>query len=259
MGKVAIIPSGTWMADQVSDGNAAGVFFGKNTVNDMMEAVEQAINDRQRLLDEARRRAGPFREENSCASNLDGMLKLAEQPCDMRLSYIPMTDATTMLGLQHYLGQGWADAEEDMGVWSDGDRAELNFSIKPAKKRLFFYAQVKPFLTRSHSRIEVSLTANGVSVAMWPFDSAQLRGRKWLWCQAEIPEDIAATGDIRLVLDINSPASPLELGLSTDPRKLGIALHQFSLQAEELDSRLAAVEPPEKFSRRLVGWFKRHR
>lgn len=256
MGKVAIIPAQTWMADHVSEGRAAGVLFEKNNKSGLAEAVERAIKDRRHLQAMAHRCARPFREENSCAANLDGMIALAAQAHDMRLGYVPLTDATQALGLQHYFGEGWSSVEDNFGIWSDGDRAEINFSIRPDAKPLFFNVQVSPFLTPAHSRLDISLTANQVPVAEWSFDAARRGDRDWSWRHVQIPEDVVASGDIQVVFSIRSPASPKELGLSADARKLGLALRQFSLLPETHSLDAGSWEKPSGLGR-WRGWLKR--
>jgi glycosyltransferase involved in cell wall biosynthesis len=257
MGKIAVIPAGTWMADHVTEGRAAGVLFAENTVTDMVEAVERTIRDRSRLQTLAHRYARPFREENSCAKNLDGMLKLAGQRHDLRLSYVSLTDATKALGSQFYLGEGWSQVEEGMGVWSDGDRAEINFSLRPeGAKALFFNVQVRPFLAKWHSRIDVSVTANDVPVGEWSLNTEGHGGRHWSWHHAQIPEEVTASDEIQIVLSIRSPVSPKELGLSSDIRKLGIALRQFSLTPEMQSHDLESSEKSSMLAR-LREWLKR--
>lgn len=253
MGKVAIVPAGTWIADHVTEGRATGVLFGRNTVADMVDAIERAIQDRQRLQADAHCNALSFREENSCAKNLDGMLELAGQPRDMRLSHVPLTDATKAFGSQLYLGEGWSEAEEDFGVWSDGARAEMTFSIRPGARVLFFSAQVRPFLTAAHSRLDVSLTANAVPVADWSFDATRRGDRDWTWHHIPIPDELTTSGEIQIVLNFRSPASPKELGLSIDHRELGIALRRFSLGPAIPDVH---AEPVSKRSR-FGHWLSR--
>ena len=150
----------------------------------------------------------------------------------MRLSYVPLTDATNAFGSQHYFGDGWALADEGFGTWSDGEHAEINFSIAPGAPLLFFSVLVRPFLAKSQSRLEVSLTANDVAVADWSFDARRAGDRVWSWRHVPIPETVAASGKIRIAMTIRSPVSPQMLGMSVDSRKLGIAIRRFSLKPE---------------------------
>ncbi|MDO8979518.1 MAG: hypothetical protein Q7V17_09845 [Afipia sp.] len=255
MGKVAIVPAGTWIADHVAEGRATGVLFGENTVGDMVDAIERAIQGRKRLQAEAYRNAPSFREENSCAKNLDGMLELARQPRDMRLAHVPLTDATKAFGSQLYFGEGWSESEEDFGVWSDGARAEMNFSIRSDARALFFSVQVRPFLTAAHSRLDVSLTANAVPVAEWSFDATRRSDRDWTWHHIPISDDLVASGDIQIALNFRSPVSPKELGLSIDHRRLGVALRRFSLGPEIPDVRSESVPKRSRFGYWL-SWLK---
>lgn len=229
LGNVAIIPARTWMADHIVGGRAAGVLFDINEVDDMVAAIERALDDRLRLQAEAFSRAGSFREQYNSAKNLDGMLDLARQVHDMRLSYVPLTSATKVFDSQNHLGDGWHAPDGEWGVWSDGDKAEIKFTIRPDGNTLFFNAQVYPFLASTHPRIAVSLSANGVPLGEWSFDITRPADRIWSWRHVLIPESAMASGEINIVLGIHSPASPRELGLSIDARKLGIALRQFSL------------------------------
>lgn len=256
MGKIAVVPEGTWMADQLTSDRAAGVLFRDTSVADMREALERVISDRERLQVLASRYALSFRENYSCAKNLDGMIQLAAQPADMRLSYVPLTDATNALGSQHYFGDGWALADEGFGTWSDGERAEINFSIVPAGGPLVFSVQLHPFLAKNHSRVAVSLTASNAPLAEWSFDAMRPGDRGWSWRSVEISEAVLATGKIQLVLNIRSPASPKSLGMSIDSRKLGIAIRRFSL-TPEIPAQEAFPSEKPSMSARLQTRIKR--
>ena len=271
VGRAAIVPAQTWMADHIVGGRATGVMFDSNNVDEVVAAIECALEDRARLQAEAFDRGIRFREQYSAARNLDGMLELAKQFHDMRLPYVPLAHTTKLFDSQLYLGEGWHPPEGEWGSWSDGDRAEFNFTIRPAAKALFFNAQVYPFLAPNHSRIDVSLSANDVPVGEWSFDAARPDDLAWSWRHVQLPESVTVSGKIQIVLSIRSPASPKELGLSTDPRKLGIALRQFSLNPEKtvMQSYVAeSLEKPsepgsssEKLSRfsQWRGWLRRKR
>ncbi|EGP09994.1 hypothetical protein CSIRO_0428 [Bradyrhizobiaceae bacterium SG-6C] len=249
MGKIAIIPAGTWMADHVEEGRASGVLFAINSVSGMVAAVEKVAHERDRLQALAYSCAHPFREENSCASNLDGMIALAAKAPDMRLSQVFSTDAADALGSQHYFGDGWSLADEGFGTWSDGERAEINVSLAPGRPPLFFNALVRPFLAKGHSRLDVFLTANDVPVAEWSFDASRAADRNWSWRHVQLPAAASASGDITIVMSIRSPASPMSLGLSADSRSLGIAIRRFSLEPEA-----HAPQGNHDERRTLLGW-----
>jgi hypothetical protein len=123
----------------------------------------------------------------------------------------------------------------------------MNFSIRSGPRALFFSVQVRPFLAAAHSRLDVSLTANAVPVAEWSFDATRRSDRDWTWHHIPIPDNLAASGDIQIVLDFRSPASPEELGLSTDHRRLGVALRRFSLGPEIPDVRTESVPRRSRF------------
>lgn len=258
IGKIAIIPEDTWMADHITEGRVAGVLFRDNTVADMMAAVEQTIREQGHLQALAARLAPSFRHENSCASNLDRMIELAAQSHDMRLSYVPLTDATKALGSQHHFGEGWSPVDEGFGIWSDGERAEINFSIAPGASSLVFSALVHPFLTEEHSRLDVSLALNGAPVAEWSFDRERTQDRDWSWHHVQLPEHLTSSGEIRIVFSIRSPVSPQELGLSIDRRKLGIALRTLSLGPDRPEPDVPEISKSSKLKQWARHWLKPH-
>jgi hypothetical protein len=258
MGKVAIVPAETWMADHITDVRAAGVLFQKRNVDDVVAAVREGLQDFTRLQEQAHQLSASFRHENSCASNLDRMIELAAQSHDMRLSYVPLTDATKALGSQHHFGEGWSPVDEGFGIWSDGERAEINFSIASGASSLVFSALVHPFLTKEHSRLDVSLALNGAPVAEWSFDRERPQDRGWSWRHVQLPEDLTASGEIQIVFSIRSPVSPHELGLSIDRRKLGIALRTFSLGPDRPEPDVPKISKSSKLKQWARHWLKPH-
>jgi hypothetical protein len=166
MAKISVVPDRTWMADHVADGRAAAVLFRDNSVADMVEAVECAIRDRDRLQVVADRSASVFREEYSCERNLDGMIRLAAERSDMRLSYVPLTDATNAFGSQHYFGDGWALADEGSGPGPMANTPRSIFRLPRARR--FFFQRACPSIPG-----EKSVTARG-------FADRERRGRSGL-------------------------------------------------------------------------------
>ena len=263
LGNIAIIPARTWMADHIVGGRATGVLFDNNQVDDMVAAIDRALDDRLRLQAEALSRGIRFREQYNSAKNLEGMLDLARQVQDMRLSYAPLASVMKVFDSQNHLGAGWHAPDGEWGMWSDGDRAEIRFTIRPGGKSLFFNALVYPFLAPTHPRIAVSLSANGVSLGEWSFDITRTDDLTWSWRHVQVPESVTASSEITIVFGIRSPASPKELGLSVDPRILGIALRQFSLGPQiELPKSSPLPElagPTEPAELKPLSWHRKLR
>lgn len=247
LGKVIIAPAGTWMARQLTDGLAAGAVFEGGTVADIAATVERALAERTLLREQALQRAGRFREENSCARNLERLLELAAGKHDMRLPYVPVTDVHDLLVQQRYLVDGWSAAVERHGVWTDGERAALRLQIRPGGGHLVFSAEVYPFFSPRQAELSVSVAVNGVPAADWRFNAADFVSGEATWRTVRVTADAAATGEIRIELRFSRLQSPMEMGLSGDPRRLGLLLQRFSLLPEADGSLMASAAGPGHF------------
>jgi hypothetical protein len=230
-GKVAVVPDKTWMADQIADGRAAGVLFPEPTAVEMSAAILQAVQEFPRLRAEALPRAAAFRAENSCRRNLELMLGLVREPQDMRLSYVPPIDMASVTGVPNYLGAGWSIIEPGLGVWTDGDTAELKFPVRPSSGALILRTNLRPFIVRQRPNLRLRVCFNRKEVAVWYFNFSNKTDLDWCWREAVIaPGTLAANNnDTRVTLHVDTPTSPRELGISDDARRLGVMLRKLSL------------------------------
>jgi glycosyltransferase involved in cell wall biosynthesis len=141
-------------------------------------------------------------------------------------------DFTSDLDARRYLVAGWNAIEFGRGVWSNGELAELAFRIKPKPRgSLFLCVNLTPFLAQSHVDLDVDIAANGVALAGWRFYLSRPEDVQHCWRYAVIPTEIASGDEIYISFQIKEPKSPYELGLSDDPRPLGIMLHELSISA----------------------------
>lgn len=76
-GIVAVVPAGTWMADVVASGRAAGVVFEGRTAAGITAAVECAVSDLPRLRRLAADRSAAWRASQSVGAWVDAILRLA--------------------------------------------------------------------------------------------------------------------------------------------------------------------------------------
>ena len=164
------------------------------------------------------------------------MIGLSEAPQDTRLGCVAEQRVTAGTGARQYFGLGWSQFEPAVGVWSDGERAELIFDLRPSADPLVFSAEVSAFVVASHPKLDVVFSIAETVLATWSFDVANPADREWSRRTVPIPPELVTSGGI--VLQIKTPASPLELGISTDSRKLGIAIRNFSVD------RVTAVQLP---------------
>jgi hypothetical protein len=145
------------------------------------------------------------------------------------------------------LGNGWG-ALESTGVWTIGDQAELAFRLSDAAPRgvdLVFDAL--PFVTANHPKLEVEAWVRGQRVTAQAFrydaDAQPFR--------VHVPRALLdANCQVTLVLLLRHPARPADVGLSTDPRRLGLHLRSVTISAP---MTVLAVEHPalRRIRRRL--------
>jgi|GEM_PF-3706039 len=126
-----------------------------------------------------------------------------------------------------YLDWGWSGIER-WGVWSDARTSSMSFSLPATPtKALRFIAKVRSFVSPKHPAITVTVAANGTLVASWDFRAP----RPPREVELVLPASVWAGGNsVRLSFDIDSPASPVEIGSGKDPRELGIGLEAIMLR-----------------------------
>ena len=117
-----------------------------------------------------------------------------------------------------YILEGWS-AQESEHRWTDGKSAAMSFSLgQYSGGSVIFSIYLVPFLGGGAiAKQDVKVSVNDRYLLDWHVDAG---GRY----KVLIPADLIETdGSLRVELDISHPISPLELGISKDPRKLGVA------------------------------------
>ncbi len=236
-GKPTVVPSETWMSEQIESGHAVGLTFGEPTVAAIIEAVEETLRRREQLSTAARERAPLFREEHSCARNLELMLSLAAWAPDMDVDYMTgePIDFTTALLSRHYLTKGWSFTEEGVGVWTLGDTAELRLRMDvPPGRQLSASVSGNPFIARKHPKTSIAVSVNGVPIDEWTFSVRDervlpFRERKPAVRHTTIPDGVVNDAEVRIVFQVRNPVSPRELGISDDARQLGFMLKTLTI------------------------------
>jgi SAM-dependent methyltransferase len=141
-------------------------------------------------------------------------------------------------GLQ-CLCAGWSDSE-DFGTWSCDDLADVQFAlgISLRDSTVLLIVDFVVFLALGSERREVEVSVNGRAVASWAFE-----GRTPVRVTREVvvpPELRGQDATLRLRFRVVAPVSPKELGLSNDPRRLGLALSSIEVTAARPDGGLVA-------------------
>jgi hypothetical protein len=236
MGKVAIVPGRSWMASEINARRATGVLYDQPNATSVVAAVDMALGNVAALKAEARRLAAAFAAEHSCSRNLDLMRELADDPQDMRTTYAlgSAIDFRNKLDSRCYLGTGWSPTEAGNGTWTDGPVAEIILRPRSANARpLVLRARVSPFLAPKHPALGVDVAVNGVHVAHWSFAITNPAHADATSREARIPPDIGSSGELRLKLAIDRPASPWMLGIGSDRRRLGLMFHAIELVIDD--------------------------
>jgi glycosyltransferase involved in cell wall biosynthesis len=117
------------------------------------------------------------------------------------------------------LDYGWSEPES-WGVWTAAKKAKLRLRTRPDAGAIRLDIAFRPFLHRAHPRLDL---------AFW-VDEEELAGLECRNAQSQVfslvipSERVSVEGSFDLEFDILDPRSPAELGVSADPRMLGIGL-----------------------------------
>jgi hypothetical protein len=135
-------------------------------------------------------------------------------------------------GGERLLGDGWS-ALEPAGVWTVAERARLALRLADvANTDVNLVLDVVPFVNIPHPELGVEVWAGEALVA----DQVFRYGDAVQALRVRLPAT-AIDDDGRVVLDVHvrDPARPIDLGLSNDPRLLGLHLRSLSIQGPGID------------------------
>lgn len=137
-------------------------------------------------------------------------------------------DFADPLDCRCFMKRGWGETE-DWGAWTVDQYAELRLHL-PAEVEgnLVLKALVLPFLAKNRPRVAVHVSAAEQEIAQWSFEIDALHTMEPEWREATIPP---TTGPLVIRFTVDSPASPLALGISDDERTLGLGFFKLSLDA----------------------------
>lgn len=133
--------------------------------------------------------------------------------------------------ISDFLGSGWSVQGNDMR-WTDGPQAKLAFRLQERpSENLLLRLKASAHLGGGLPCQKIDVIVNGQQVTTW-----QVSGLAWY--EAEIPA--ITTGNdclLEVVFNISNPISPLEVGVSKDPRKLGIAARALIIDKKVSDDK----------------------
>jgi hypothetical protein len=125
---------------------------------------------------------------------------------------------------QRFVGDGWSYFEPT-GIWTIEDSARLAFRVQGAvPPDVELELEVVPFVTAKHQALAVEVWSRGQRLAERTFRYE--RGEQPMQILRVRPPDgvIDNEGRASIELRVRNPARPVELGLGSDPRRLGIYL-----------------------------------
>jgi hypothetical protein len=165
----------------------------------------------------------PLNATYGLASNIAGS-------CNSRTLNIELGEIIKVTGSQKFsLGEGWS-TPESWGTWSDGEKASLEMQIDSRYPNgLTLSLDSSTLLSASHQSLRVDVLANEIKVGVINYSLADNRRIR----SFAIPPQALETnpGTLQIVFAIHGAVSPKSLGLSNDPRQLGIGLVSIELSA----------------------------
>ena len=139
--------------------------------------------------------------------------------------------------MRHLLTLRGFSHTEDWGVWTEGHDALLLLRIAEERADAsVLHFEVEALVHPLNPVVEADIVVNGSPAAVWRFELGQDRvptTRMLVVPPSIVPRD----GRLWIEVRTKHPMSPQELGISGDPRKLGIAFHSVALrQASDVDA-----------------------
>lgn len=132
-------------------------------------------------------------------------------------------------------GQGWLltttgfSHPESWGTWSEGKLAAMSFCIKDGvagKQDIHLRFKVAAFVPEARPRLVVAIAAKEKQLGEWVFGKGDAIVDRFV----NVPPDLSERGCTNLVFTMSDVTSPASLGISGDPRMLGLALVEMKVE-----------------------------
>ena len=151
---------------------------------------------------------------------------------------IPLGERVGIAELKGYsgFGTGWTHPEH-YGIWTEGSRSELRIGVGETRDDDFVVTLMIGMVCAGPEKpLRVMVLVGEEEVATREFAHTDVA---FAW-RVELPVRTRAGREIDLVVVVDEPRSPLELGWSTDERRLGVLLEALTL--EQIDRFVAVGE-----------------
>jgi hypothetical protein len=144
-------------------------------------------------------------------------------------------------------GDGWAHPDE-RGIWTQGAQSQLALELDGVDEGDYVLAlSLGSICVATDASLRVEAFVNGERVAARDFSYGD---PEW---HIELPASEPADREVDLTFEVEEPSSPLELGWSSDERRIGILLRAATLLPADDDAARAGLER----ERRLARWAAR--
>lgn len=124
--------------------------------------------------------------------------------------------------------QGFSSPEE-WGYWTDGWHSSLRLTLpEPPGNDLLLVIQAHGYINAHHPHTEATVSVNEIEVGTLAF-AFEDRSSDAEVFEFTVPRQLCPANVAVIGFTIDDPCSPAQLGISEDPRHLGIGLHHISL------------------------------
>jgi hypothetical protein len=142
-------------------------------------------------------------------------------------------------------GEGWAYPDE-RGIWTQDSRSELALDGVPEDECVLALS-LGSVCVEPDASLRVEALVNGEPAAVREF---RYGDPEW---HIELPPRAPSDGEVDIALEIEAPRTPLELGWSSDERRIGILLRELTVLPAGDESARAGLAR----ERRLLRWAAR--
>jgi hypothetical protein len=144
-------------------------------------------------------------------------------------------------------GGGWAYPDE-RGIWTQDSRSELALALDgDAEDNYVLAFSIDSVCVEPDASLRVEALVNGEPAAVREF---RYGDPEW---HIELPARARSDGKVNISLEVEAPRTPLELGWSSDERRIGILLSGLSVLPAEDEAARAGLAR----ERRLLRWAAR--
>ena len=154
--------------------------------------------------------------------------------------------AVELADLSNYggFGDGWAHPDE-RGIWTQGSRSQLALALDGGEQGDYVLAlSLDSICVAPGASLRVEALVNGERIATRNFSYGD---PEW---HIELPARAATDGNLDLTFEVEAPSTPLELGWSSDERRIGVLLRTATLlRADDAAARAGLAR-----ERRLARW-----